>query len=48
MALNVPAVGDVAEPLASERGWLGAVREFWAAAPQSDDIAALAIRRVTW
>ncbi|HZV96047.1 MAG TPA: ABC transporter permease [Candidatus Nitrosocosmicus sp.] len=28
MALNVPAVGDVAEPLASERGWLGAVREF--------------------
>ena len=23
MALNVPAVGDVAEPLASERGWLG-------------------------
>jgi peptide/nickel transport system permease protein len=28
MALNVPAVGDIAEPLASERGWLGAVREF--------------------
>jgi peptide/nickel transport system permease protein len=28
MALNVPAVGDIAEPLASERGWMGAVREF--------------------
>ena len=28
MALNVPAVGDIAEPLASERGWLGSVREF--------------------
>jgi peptide/nickel transport system permease protein len=28
MALNVPAVGDIAEPLASERGWLGAVHEF--------------------
>ena len=35
-------------PRAIVEAVLGAVREFWAAAPQSDDIAALAIRRVTW
>jgi peptide/nickel transport system permease protein len=28
MALNVPAVGEIAEPVAGERGWMGAVREF--------------------
>jgi peptide/nickel transport system permease protein len=28
MALNVPAVGEIAEPIAAERGWMGAVREF--------------------
>jgi len=35
-------------PRAIVEAVLGAVREFRAAAPQSDDIAALAIRRVTW
>jgi peptide/nickel transport system permease protein len=28
MALNVPAVGEIAEPVARDRGWMGAVREF--------------------
>src|SRR5882724_10123356 len=28
MALNVPAVGEIAEPVAGESGWMGAVREF--------------------
>ncbi len=28
MALNVPAVGEIAEPVAGERGWIGTVREF--------------------
>ena len=48
-AVKVARGGLIRYPgLADAHAVLGAVREFRAAAPQSDDIAALAIRRITW